>query len=435
MRITENIRKSIFWALDFLKGSPIRAHYNEIKFLVENPQDPKAIEISQKNLKSLINHASSTTDFYKPYQDKSDLQDFPVINKTIVVENFEAVRSETFKNKKNYKASTGGSTGIPFKIWHDKNKRNRNTADTIYFSELANYEIGRKLVYLRLWVEKYDKNRMTSLIQNVFKHDVMDSSFEDIESLLTSITANSSAKTIMGYSSFLEHMCTYLKQADFDLSRANVTSIISIAEYLDEQTRKDLTTFFNTEVYSRYSNQENGIIAQQTKLRPNQYLINNGSYVVELLHPDKDEPAELGAWGRIVVTDLFNYCMPLLRYDTGDLGIVDQLDNGQLAIKDVIGRKFDLIYDTNDQVIIPHMFYIIWEYSDCKQFQFVQTDKGKYKFRLNTTPHNTDEAGATEFFKTILGEDAILDFEYIDEIPQLSSGKRQKVASNYVPNN
>lgn len=435
MRITESIRKSLFWTLDFLKGSPIRGHYNEIKFVVENPQDPKAIEICKKNLGNLIAHATTTTEFYKPLKGEKSLAQFPVINKTKVVENFEAVRSENFKNKKNYKASTGGSTGIPFKIWHDKNKRNRNTADTIYFSELANYEIGRKLVYLRLWVAKYDKNRMTSLIQNVFKHDVMDSSFEELESLLNSITSSNSAKTIMGYSSFLEHICTFLRQRDFDLSRANVTSIISIAEYLDEQTRKDLTTFFNTEVYSRYSNQENGIIAQQTEKLPNKYMINNGSYVVELLHPDKDEPAAKGTWGRIVVTDLFNYCMPLLRYDTGDLGIADRLDNGQLAIKDVIGRKFDLIYDTNDNVIIPHMFYIIWEYSDCKQFQFVQTDKGKYKFRLNTTPHNTDEAGATEFFKTILGEDAILDFEYIDEIPVLSSGKRQKVASHYAPKN
>ena len=371
--------------------------------------------------------------YYKPYSSFNNLEDFPVINKTIVVEDFENFRSTSFLDKKNYMASTGGSTGIPFKIWHNKNKRNRNTADTIYFSELAEYELGRKLVYMRLWVEKYGKNRFTAIAQNIFKHDVMNSSIEEIENLLTEITKSRSAKTLLGYSSFLEHMCAYLKQADFDLSNANVTSIISIAEYLDDQTRKNLINYFNCSVYSRYSNQENGIIAQQTKNTPNKFVVNSGSYVIELLHPDKDEPAEHGSWGRIVVTDLFNHCMPLIRYDTGDLGVVDTLDE-QVVIKEIIGRRFDLIYDTQDKVIIPHMFYIIWEYSDCKQFQFVQLDKGKYKFRLNTTPHNTDEEGASKFFKTILGEDAILDYEYVNEIPQLSSGKRQKVVSFYRKN-
>ena len=103
MHITENIRKSIFWALDFLKGSPIRAHYNEVKFLVENPNNPKAIEINKKNLNNLIDHATSTTEFYKSFKDVNELKGFPVINKSIVVENFEAVRSEPFKSKKNYK--------------------------------------------------------------------------------------------------------------------------------------------------------------------------------------------------------------------------------------------------------------------------------------------------------------------------------------------
>lgn len=36
---------------------------------------------------------------------------------------------------------------------------------------------------------------------------------------------------------------------------------------------------------------------------------------------DSDEPAEPGELGRIVITDLFNYAFPILRYDNGDTAV------------------------------------------------------------------------------------------------------------------
>lgn len=39
------------------------------------------------------------------------------------------------------------------------------------------------------------------------------------------------------------------------------------------------------------------------------------------LKMDSDEPAEDGELGRIVITDLYNYAFPILRYDNGDTAI------------------------------------------------------------------------------------------------------------------
>ena len=427
-----NFRSNVFWRLDRLKGSPIRKHYDEVKFIIENPGSQKAEDIRGKHLQGLLQHATLNVENYKSYNSKS-LNDFPVINKSIVLNNFDAFKSNSFEREKKFSITTGGSTGIPFKLWHDHNKKDRNTADTILFSELANYELGSQLVYLKLWAKKHQKSAFTLFAQNVLPHDVMDVAPDHLDHLIKAIKNSNDTKTIMGYSSFLEQMNSYVENKSIDMTKTHVRSIISIAEALDEESKKGLAKQFDTEVYSRYSNQENGILAQQTMHSPNSYILNDASFKIELLNPDNNNAAEEGSWGRIVITDLFNYVMPLIRYDTGDLGIVEKTSEGRLQMKNVLGRKFDMIYDTKGQLIIPHSFYQIFDYSECKQFQFVQDDATLYKFIINGKPDATDEEGARKHYRKLLGQDAEINFEYVDEIPQLSSGKRQKVASNYKP--
>ena len=88
--------------------------------------------------------------------------------------------------------------------------------------------------------------------------------------------------------------------------------------------KENLEKHFNTKVVSRYSNEEMGILAQQSNIEQNNaFNINWASYYVEILKMDTNEKANLGELGRIVITDLFNFSMPLIRYDTGDLGVFE----------------------------------------------------------------------------------------------------------------
>ena len=72
-------------------------------------------------------------------------------------------------------------------------------------------------------------------------------------------------------------------------------------------------------VYARYSNIENGIIAQQNQNKDD-YLINSASYHIDIYSLQNDSLLKHGELGRIVVTDFFNKGMPLIKYDTGDVG-------------------------------------------------------------------------------------------------------------------
>ena len=160
------------------------------------------------------------------------------------------------------------------------------------------------------------------------------------------------------------------------------------------------------------------------------------SFKIELLNFDNDTQVANGEMGRIVVTDLFNYGMPIIRYDTGDIAIRE--DNGKCdwrgaIFSKVLGRKVDFIYSTNDEIISPHVITnTMWKYPDINQFQFIQKSQFNFILKLNATVlEPAIEKDIDINFKSYLGENANIDFEYVEEIPVLNSGKRKKIVNEY----
>ena len=418
--------------VDFFTGGTVRSNYREIKYVMSFPKVQEAVEISKKNLNNLLTHAVATTPFYNQFKNYNTLQDFPVIDKNVILQNYESFKSTRFKNAKLFKASSSGSTGIPFSIYQDRGKRNRNTADVIYFSEMAGSKVGDKLVYIKLWDHTNRKSKWVNFLQNIFPHSVMDTSSGDLKKLVSCLEQDNSTKAILGYPSFFEELCNYLDKQEEHPNITNVSSIISMAESLKESEKLRMAKYFGTSVFERYSNQENGILAQQTKDEEGFYTLNWGSYFFEFLEVDSDTPAKKGELGRIVVTDLFNYSMPMIRYDTGDMGIFEETGTGFSVLSKIFGRRMDAIYSTEGKIVSPFIFYLVLDFAKVKQFQFVQTGKESYVFRLNGSPKAVKEEAIVQFFKTYLGEDALISFEYVDEIPLLSSGKRKKIVNEYI---
>lgn len=97
-------------------------------------------------------------------------------------------------------------------------------------------------------------------------------------------------------------------------------AIIPISETMPEPVRRTLEKQFNCPVRAWYSNEENGIMGLQNR-EDEGYHIDTETYYYEILKMDSDEPAEPGELGRIVITDLFNYAFPILRYDNGDTAV------------------------------------------------------------------------------------------------------------------
>lgn len=431
MKLMTALRRNAFWGLDLIKGSPIKKHYREIQNLLENPSSIESNKVKKENLNRLLRLSTKTTPFYLKFKNYHSLQDFPVIDKNTILGNYEDFKSDQYKGSKLYKVSSSGSTGVPFGVFQDKNKKNRNTADVIYFSKRAGGVFGDKFVIIKLWDHKNRKGSLLSFIQNIYAHNVTDTLSTDIDRLISDLEKDVSHKNILGYPSFFEELCNLLDQRKQPPKIKRVNSVISFAESLKNSERNRMAKYFNTKVYERYSNQENGILAQQTQETPDTYLLNWASYHFEILKMDSDEHVAKGELGRVVVTDLFNYSMPMIRYDTGDMAVYEETRGGHPYLSSIYGRRMDTVYDTNGKIVSPHYFYMVLDFGEIKQFQFVQVGDKSYVFRLNAKKEQVQEEKIINYFKPYLGIEAIISFEFVDEIPLLSSGKRKKIVNEY----
>lgn len=418
-----NIRKSVFILLDKIRGGDITKNLFDISSRIENN------EVNLDALNALLVHSTESVDAYKSYKGETDLSKFPVINKNILRKNIDQHLSNKYDRAKLITSTTSGSTGTPFTIYFNADKIKRHRAALMYWNERARATLGKRLYYLRVWNNVNKKSRLSQLIENIIPVEVSHFTKEACNVLLNDIAAYKCEVAILGFSSALTELNKYLGDENIP---DNIKGVMAMSEHLPEFVRRDIQKKFGCSVFARYSNMENGFIAQQFD-DTGEYLINTADFIVEILKLDCDEVAGEREMGRIVVTDLYNYAMPFIRYDTGDLGSIRHRDDGKMVLSTVEGRKTDVIFDTNGIPVSSHIITnTLWSYKEISQFQFIQKTATEYVFRLNMNGIDFKrETELTKAIKKYLGDSASISIEYVAEIPVLNSGKRRFVINEY----
>lgn len=414
-----------------IKRNAISSHVKDIEHVISNHHEHKIQQLLTSRLNQLLSHACDTTKFYANYKNFKVIGSFPVINKTLVKENLPEFLSEKYSDtSKLIPMITSGSTGTPFKIFHDKNKRVRNWADTIYFGNKAGYIVGEKLYYFKIWSAYNQKSRLQEFMQHIVPVDVLNLE-KNCSSIIRKINEDKVNFHFLGYASAFETLCKFLDKNPDLKTNIQVKSIITMSESLDEYTKTTGEKYFTCPVLSRYSNIENGILAQQTKENEVDFLVNTASYLIEIFDLYYDKPLPNGAMGRIIVTDYFNYASPMIRYDTGDVGALEEkVINGKLNLylTKIEGRKLDQIFNTSGDLISSYIVYKnMWKYTEIDQYQLIQQSVKEYTIKICASSYFAREEELKNEFIEYLGSDAIFKIEYVAEIPLLSSGKRKKV--------
>ncbi|WP_274475266.1 phenylacetate--CoA ligase family protein [Mangrovimonas aestuarii] len=425
MSFFESLRQGTFSFIDTFKGKPLKKHLEDIKKGFGHVT-------SNDHLLHILKHAKDTTDFYKSENPQSGIESFPVINKSILKDHTSGFLSDRFKLDELIPTITSGSTGTPFKSYQNKNKKLRNTADTIFFAHLTGYDVGNKLYYFKIWSRNNRKTKFLQKVQNVVPIDVLDLK-KNAGQIIKKLNRNTNSISLLGYVSAFETLYKWLMENPNISINAKINSAITMSEGLDLETKRLLQKKFNCDIYSRYSNVENGILAQQIPGSGECFLINTMSYYFEILDIETDKVLPYGSLGRIVVTDLYNEAMPFIRYDTGDIGEIEikKIEGKDYHVLSKIeGRKLDQIFNTKGELISSYIVYKnMWQYTEIEQYQFVQEDINKYSLKISLKGEFRRQDQLINEFKSYLGEDAKLSIKYVDEIPLLDSGKRKKVVN------
>lgn len=438
MKLLEFTRGRAFWIMDSLKGKKVKSALEILHNCEDGIWSEDQVSTYQdEQIQKLLSHAKATVPFYADQED-TVLQNWPVINKNIIRSNGDNSLSNKYDKDNLITMSTSGSTGTPFTCWQNIEKKKHVNAETIYYNSMAGFSIGRRIIYLRSIVSEVQKSKIQQFAQNIYLIDCNDLSDSGIKEKLRLIVDYSKGcgAMIMGYASTLTAFQRYFDKYGFgDVRDAEVYGVISGSEMLYDITRTSIEKAFRCKCISRYANEENGFLGQDYE-QNNVFLINRADYYVEVLKMQSDELATEGEVGRIVVTDLYNYAMPMIRYDTGDVGALIRVKHKGIernAIGSFGGRIVDSVTNSKGELVSPHSITnLMWKYKDVKQFQFIQKTKGEYLLRLNTKKCEINEDELVKDYKMIFGFDSHFGIEYCDDIPVLASGKRRYIVNEEI---
>lgn len=426
----EHLRKRGFWVLDFLRQGKVSKHYGDIKRLIEG--EKTNTELTRKNyLDELLLRATNTTEFFETYKGFNGLSDFPVISKKCIKENYGKFLSKGFKKDDLIKVKTSGSYGTPFVFYLSKEKKSRQTAEVIYFSEWANFYVGTRHAYLR---GLNTKSNLKLWMQNehfLFSRVIDDLWLESSRTLLK----KKKIKVLIGFPTAIAAIAMYCHECGDKPEDFSIVGVITSSEPLLDNQRSIIESTFGCDCLSRYSTEELGVLAHECSLAKKHH-INISGYEVEVLDLDEDKPARAGETGRIVVTDLFSYAMPLIRYETGDLGVLGERCSCGLdgpILERLHGRTVQSVYNTQGVRVLPFFIEDVMEpFTDIIQYQFIQDGEKEYTLKV-VCPRGAyfDETQAVSHIKYWMGNDAVVNVRIVDEIEKLESGKRPYVVNNY----
>ena len=425
MILDEKLRWAGFWILDGLRGGQTRKYYDRIRYAWK---EGSSVAETEERIQNLIRHAVKTTDFYKDYPEDIPLEKLPVVNKDTFRQHYDSFLSSTYKDAEDNRIMcTSGSTGTPLRMIQNKDKICHNTAGGIFLGAAAGYYIGMKEAFIRVWVNNVRKSKFRLLQENLI---MMDSSRMDDKALagMLNVIEKKKVKCLVGYSSALGELSEYIRKDGRDCSKFREKAIIPISETMPEPVRRTLEKQFGCPVRAWYSNEENGIMGLQNEDNEG-YHIDTETYYYEILKMDSDEPAEEGELGRIVVTDYYNKTFPMVRYDTGDTGIMRMYNDpkGRVHGKyvEIYGRRGSLMYNTKGEPLSIHVFMntLLKFEGIVYQAKCIQWGEKDYELLVNADQEKLDIDEVLAAYRHYLGEDAEIKVTYVDEIPIQASGK------------
>lgn len=421
-----------FWTKDFFHGAPVGKFYKELKICSRDKEFAESIK--SKRIQALLDYATSNCKFYYKLVG-GGISDFPVVTKSVLIENHDDILVPEDKNPyqpkgvKYFVQRTSGSTGTPFAVEQDVRKRNRRLAELKYFGEIVGFKTHEPLVQLRIWQGRR-KSKSQIFWENIYPFDASNLDENHCKEL-SKILVKKKAVCLRGYASWFDVFAKYLEKHPEDFPNLKVA--IAGSEALFDSTRELVQKNLRCEIISQYANEENGILAQERLCaNDHRFYINNDGYVFEVLKFNTDEPADYGELGRIVLTDLFNYAFPIIRYENGDTCVLEKDEqSGMIYIAKLFGRRMDLVFDTKGEPVFPMVFYAVLK--NCQgisQWQFCQNKETEYTLKLCVTQNF--EKGKTDMeiinsLKDVFGQDSVIAIDYVDDIPVLQSGKRKAV--------
>ncbi len=420
-------------------------YYKELKQSQWLPP-AKIKELQELKLRKLIAHAYKHVSFYRQKFDEAgikpsdirtleDLQKVPLLSKRDVRENiYFDLLSDNHRKDRILRIQTSGSTGEPFVCFADQHQLEIRWASTQRSLEWTGYRFGDKQA--RLWHQTLGMTPLQVFRERVdawFNRRLFVPAYELSDKNLTKFVdaiRKHNPVLIDGYAESFNFLAHYIKQ--HGLEGLSPKGIVSSAQALPEQSREVIEKTFGCGVFDKYGSREFSGIAYECDAHEGHHVVGE-SYIVEILKDGR--PAKPGEVGEVVITDLNNFCLPMLRYRVGDLA--EAMDDskpcpcgrGLPRIGRIEGRVQAIIVGTNGNYVPGTFFAHVFKDYDhiLLQYQVVQEELGSMTLKLIKAPGFDDTVfkELLALLHNFLGADMRINAEFVDHIPMVRTGKQQ----------
>jgi phenylacetate-CoA ligase len=133
--------------------------------------------------------------------------------------------------------------------------------------------------------------------------------------------------------------------------------------------------------------------------------------------------------GKIIATSLYNFSLPFIRYDTGDIGYItgDKCGCGReyRLLKEVVGRQQEILQTPDGKYIHGEFFtHIFWEIEHVKEFQVIQETLDTIVIKI--VPEEGFDEKSLEIIRKMIGERSRnwnIEFKLVNTIERTNAGK------------
>jgi phenylacetate-CoA ligase len=191
--------------------------------------------------------------------------------------------------------------------------------------------------------------------------------------------------------------------------KPKLAAVFTAGEPLTSDVRHEVEATFGCSCFDIISNAELGIIACECPSRQG-YHLQSELVRIELLD-ERDQPVKEGQWGRVIATPLYNFAMPLIRYDTGDWAKLKgpcSCGRQHPVVDPVYGRPSNLLHQGESAWMrpVPASAEMDKFLPDCR-WQLVQTSSTQVELRYMRHPQYKAirTADAARYVTSIIGTD------------------------------
>ncbi|MBN2399722.1 MAG: hypothetical protein JXI33_05205 [Candidatus Aminicenantes bacterium] len=386
-------------------------------------------DMQLKKFRSLFKYARRHSRFYREFygdhgvadlkiESMDDIRRVPMVNKAILRERaIEDIMTCSLTDLIHIH-STSGSSGEPFRIAFSRYEDYTSHVRVFWALRKAGFRMTDQIAMITRYnaADTFEIERDLSAIGllqsklSLFRRQII-SIYEPVDGIIEKLI-ESRSRVLWSTPSLLQIVANRLKERGI---RLDFPIIFLTSEVVSAQQKNLFASYLGKHIVGLYGAIESPSLGFDSGLTDRSVIFPNSNYFeFERVRTDRSA----NGIGKVVITNLINHTMPMIRYDLDDLAELGRDPGfGFTHINKIIGRQDDFIQLANGKYLAHHHAHeMFMDFHECEMFKFIQKADKKVVLQLkiiaNLDRHHVEKSAQARWRKRF--GDIPLVVEFVD---------------------